>query len=105
MSGFRVVSLEMSQKDNIPHLIQFECGLIGQDINDDVLKRTVKIQGQRGASLVSVIQLMNSLGITEDDVDAIRSNLPGFLAYDVPFQNQAKLTDFLSSHTPNDFTY
>jgi len=75
--------------------------LIGNAINDNVLKRTVKIQGERGASIVSVIQLLKSLGIVEEDVDAVCSTMPGSLAYDVVFQNTDKLTDFLATHTSN----
>lgn len=71
--------------------------LDGNEICDRILQRTVKIQGQRGSSLVNIINLIRSLGVTENDVDAVSSNLPGSMAYDVVFTEPDKLTSFLAS--------
>ncbi|KAH3828570.1 hypothetical protein DPMN_130551 [Dreissena polymorpha] len=49
--------------------------LDGNAICESILQKTVKIQGQSGSSLVNVINLIRSLGVTENDGDAVSSNL------------------------------
>ena len=79
--------------------------LDGNAICESILQKTVKIQGQSGSSLVNVINLIRSLGVTENDVDAVSSNLPGSMAIDVVFTEQDKLTNFLASMKSDEIVF
>ncbi|KAH3828571.1 hypothetical protein DPMN_130552 [Dreissena polymorpha] len=79
--------------------------LDGNAIYQSIVQRPVKIQGQSGSSLVNVINLIRSLGVTENDVDAVSSNLPGSMAIDVVFTEQDKLTNFLASMKSDEIVF
>ncbi|KAH3828546.1 hypothetical protein DPMN_130527 [Dreissena polymorpha] len=79
--------------------------LDGNAICESILQKTVKIQGQSESSLVNVINLIRSLGVTENDGDAVSSNLPGSMAYDVVFTEPDKLNTLLASMKSDEIVF
>ncbi|KAH3804370.1 hypothetical protein DPMN_132654 [Dreissena polymorpha] len=69
--------------------------LKGNAIDKRWMERTLKIQGQRGATMVAVIGLLKSHGLTDRDIDALASGPPGSLSYDVVFNDKDKLMSFM----------